>query len=228
VWEIALAVRAHIVGAMDIDAYPCFLDVEASGFGPESYPIAVAWSDGRGEIQRLLIDPRPISTWTQWDPAAEAVHGIERERLERNGWPPDFVAQRLTEELAGQIVYSDAPDFDAHWLRRLFQAVDQPPPFEIEDVDDLLLEAMRAPDEPVWQAVLRMERLKREVAAVSSGKHDAGYDVGYLLQLWRGATGHSVKMNHGIGPLPATSATGTFMRLKTRTAGAEARPPRPF
>jgi ribosomal protein S18 acetylase RimI-like enzyme len=210
---------------MDDGPYPSFVDVEASGFGPESYPIAVAWNDPRGEIQRLLIDPRPVPAWQQWDAAAEAVHGIERERLERNGWPPDYVVDRLNQELNGQTVYSDAPDFDAAWLRRLFSAVGQPLAFSIAQIDDLLIDTMRGDGEPIWRVVLRIAELKREIAAVSSGKHDAGYDVGYLLQLWRAAAGHQVKMNHGIGPLPATSATGTFLRLKQRHAGSA--PPAP-
>jgi hypothetical protein len=214
-----------MVGAMDDGPYPCFIDVEASGFGPASYPIAVAWNDPRGEIQRLLIDPRPVAEWQQWDAAAEAIHGIERERLERNGWPPNYVVDRLNQELYGETVYSDAPDFDADWLRRLFLAVAQPMAFTIAQIDDLLIDTMRADGEPVWRVVLRIAELKREIAAVSSGKHDAGYDVGYLLQLWRAAAGHAVKMNHGIGPLPATSATGTFLRLKQRSAGST--PPAP-
>jgi hypothetical protein len=207
------------------DPFPCFLDIEASGFGPESYPIAVAWSDPSGDIQRLLIDPTPIAAWRQWDSASQAIHGIDRERLERNGWAPDYVANRLAEDLHGQEVYSDAPDFDADWLRRLFQAVMLPQPFTVAQVDHLLIDTMRHGDEPVWRVLLRIEQLKCEIAAVSSGKHDAGYDVGYLLQLWRGAIGHQVKMNHGVGPLPATSATGTFMRLKKRGSTGETPPP---
>jgi hypothetical protein len=201
---------------METGGYPCFLDVEASGFGPGSYPIEVAWSDPVGEIRRYLINPAPIAAWTHWDAGAERVHGIDRERLVRNGWIPDYVATRIEEDLGARTVYTDAPDFDAFWLRRLFEAVGRRLPCQVEHVDELLLAEVRRPDEMAWQAMLRIEALKRQVAAVSAGKHSAGYDVGYLLQLWRAATGHAVKMNHGIGPLPTTTETGTFVRVTKR------------
>lgn len=194
--------------------FPCFLDVEATGFGPHSYPIEIAWSDEAGEIHRCLIDPTPVPAWTDWSSDAEQVHGIDRERLQRNGWPPEYVATRLTEELGGKTIYTDAPDYDARWVGRLFDAIGQPLPFRFDHVDELLLTIMRNPDDAVWQAMVRIDDLKREVAAVSTGKHSAGYDVGYLLQLWRRANGSAVKMNHGIGPLPETTATGTFARVK--------------
>lgn len=194
--------------------YPCFLDIEATGFGPESYPIEVAWSLPSGEIQRCLISPETVPEWTAWNPEAERVHGIDRDRLLRNGWPPDYVADRLVADLNGLTVYSDAPDFDHAWLARLFRVVGRPMPFTFDHIDELLLRTLRREDEAIWQALARIERLKRDVAAVSSGKHSAGYDVGYLLALWRRAIGEPVKMNHGIGPLPPVTATGTFQRLK--------------
>lgn len=199
---------------MGTDGFPCFLDVEATGFGPDSHPIEIAWSDEAGEIHRCLIDPTPVPEWTDWSAEAERVHGIDRDRLRRNGWPPDYVANLLTQALKDKTVYTDAPDYDGRWIARLFAAVGQPVPFRCEHIDELLLSILRTPEAPVWQAMVRIDQLKREVAAVSAGKHSAGYDVGYLLQLWRRARGDTVKMNHGVGPLPDTSATGTFLRLK--------------
>ena len=207
---------------MDPDGFPCFLDVEATGFGPDSYPIEIAWSDEAGEIHRCLIDPTPVPGWTDWSTDAEKVHGIDRERLKRNGWPPDYVASLLTQDLTGKTVYTDAPDYDSRWVTRLFAAIGQPLPFRFDHIDELLLSILRSPDGPVWQAMVRIDHLKREVAAVSTGKHSAGYDVGYLLQLWRRANGDAVKMNHGVGPLPDMSATGTFLRL-TLPLGTAAR-----
>ena len=76
-----------------------FLDVEASSFDDDSYPIELAWSDDRGEIQRFLI--RPLDGWDNWNEASEAIHGIERGG-QRNGWPADYVAERFTSDVRGE------------------------------------------------------------------------------------------------------------------------------
>jgi len=200
---------------MNDDLYPCFLDVEASGFGDDSYPIEIAWSNEAGDIQRYLINPASISEWQSWNIESEKIHHLDRPRLERNGWDPEFVASRLTEDLHSKTVYTDAPDFDASWVARLFTAVKQPMPFHCDHIDELLLTFLRKPDDAIWQVMLQIERIKNELAEFRSGSHSAGYDVGYLLQLWRNAHGDAVKMNHGIGPLPLTTVTGTFERVKS-------------
>lgn len=196
--------------------FPCFLDVEASGFGPQSYPIEVAWSLPDGEIARCLIDISDVPSWTHWDPAAEEVHGIDRDRLHRNGWSVAYVAERLATDLGGRRVFTDAPTFDQAWLERLYAAVDRDMPFTCEHVDELLLSQIRRDDEAIWQAILRVDALKAEVGDVRKGKHSAGYDVGWLLSLWRRAGGAPIKMHHGVGPLPPASPTGTFLRFKPR------------
>lgn len=191
---------------------PCFLDVEASSFAAESYPIELAWSDPSGEIRRFLIKPLP--EWTDWSSDSEGIHGIERGRVERNGWPVDYIAERLVEDLAGRTVYTDAPAFDSDWVERLFQAVGQPVPCHFDHVDELLIKRMRQPNQMIFEVMADIDDLKRAVKSVAVGKHSAGYDVGYLLQLWRAANGEAVKMNHGVGPLPRTTNTGTFIRVK--------------
>jgi hypothetical protein len=190
------------------------MDLEASGFSNDSYPISIAWNDPQGTIERILIAPNSVPTWTAWDPQAEIVHGLDRERLNRNGWGADYVADLLNRSLEGQTVYTDAPEFDTRWLDRLFAAVDKPRTFTIQHADDLLLPLLHRSYELEWQAVARLDTLKSKIRAVVPGQHDAGYDVGYLLQVWRAAQGHPVKMGHGIGPLPETTATGTFVRVK--------------
>jgi len=193
-----------------LDWYPCFIDIEASGFGPDSWPVSVAWSDSDGEISKLLIRPEP--SWTHWDTHAELVHGLDRERLMRNGHPVADVAARLSEKLGGGLAFSDAPDFDGGWLQTLFSAVGKPVPFRLDHADDLLVGAMLWPNELMWQAQARLDRVKEELHRTTSGRHDAGYDVGFLVALWRKAMGETVKMNHGIGPVPEVTATGSFKR----------------
>ena len=51
---------------------PAVLDVEASGFGRESYPIEVGYVLSGGQTYCSLI--RPLPEWTHWDPQAERVH----------------------------------------------------------------------------------------------------------------------------------------------------------
>jgi hypothetical protein len=195
-----------------IDWYPCFIDVEASGFGPESYPVSVAWCDHTGEIRKALVRPEP--SWTYWDPQAERVHGIDRQRLLDNGWSAADVAARLEEDLRGLLAFSDAPEFDSGWLGTLYRAIDRPMPFTLDHADDLLVGASLRGSEMLWQAQARLDRTKEELRATASGRHDAGYDVGFLVALWRRALGETVKMNHGIGPVPELTATGSFRRVK--------------
>lgn len=61
---------------MSLPAVPPILDVEAPGFGAGSYPIEVGYFLGDGTAYCTLI--KPAANWTHWDPAAEAVHGIDQ------------------------------------------------------------------------------------------------------------------------------------------------------
>jgi DNA polymerase III epsilon subunit-like protein len=108
-----------------------WLDVEASGFGPDSYPIEVGWATFEGETESVLIKPAP--GWAYWDTGAQAVHGIAPERLQAEGFAVDAVIARIAATTAGRLVLSDNPDFDRWWLGRLFAEADIPVPFTIED-----------------------------------------------------------------------------------------------
>ncbi len=193
-----------------IEWYPCFIDIEASGFGPESWPVSVAWCDHRGEIRKLLVRPAP--EWTYWDAEAERIHGLDRARLQAEGSALTEVAARLEADLKGLLAFSDAPDFDAGWLAALYRGLGRPTPFSLDNADDLLVGAMLRPGELLWQAQARLDRAKDELRTTASGRHDAGYDVGFLVALWRRALGETVKVNHGLGPVPQLTATGSFKR----------------
>lgn len=84
-----------------------FLDFEASSLARNSYPIEVGWvfEDGREESHLI----RPAPGWTDWDAAAEAIHGIARDTLEREGAPHDVVARRMVEVLDGHQLHASAP-----------------------------------------------------------------------------------------------------------------------
>ena len=116
---------------------PCLGDIEASGLAPESYPIEIAWSLPSGEIRSCLIQIHP-SWGDYWDPVAEAMHHISRERLRAEGLPAAEVAEQLNRVLAGEKVYFDGGGYDQHWLGRLFQVAGMKPSFNFRDFDSLL------------------------------------------------------------------------------------------
>ncbi|WP_202410235.1 hypothetical protein [Pseudomaricurvus sp. HS19] len=98
---------------------PVVIDVEASGFHPQSYPIEVGVALETGERFSRLILPYP--EWDHWSAEAELVHGISREKLQRFGRPGDQVAKELNSWLVGKSVYSDGWVLDKPWLIRLFE-----------------------------------------------------------------------------------------------------------
>ena len=94
------------------------IDVEASGFGFDSYPIevgVVTHSD-----QRLCFLIAPFSDWSYWDDNAESVHGISRHVLLDRGKHPIEVCCALNLLLRDTTVYSDAWVHDYDWINKLF------------------------------------------------------------------------------------------------------------
>lgn len=155
---------------------PCVLDFEASGLGPESYPIEVAWSDPSGAVESHYIDPAP--DWDDWDPEAEAIHWISRDLLRDEGKPVGWVATRLNAVLAGRVVYCDAPAFDQFWLRRLFQAADMKPAFQLGSFWDI------CPDPRLPQRTV--DRIWDQAEAERGGReHEADSDVRFLIAVYR-------------------------------------------
>lgn len=92
-----------------------FLDIEASGLHFGSYPIEICWVDETGVGESHPIRPAP--TWISWSDTSEALHGICRQMLEREGRDHDWVARRITEVLGkADAVFTDAPEWDqAGW-----------------------------------------------------------------------------------------------------------------
>jgi len=79
---------------------PLIVDVEASGFGGDSYPIEIGLALEDGSKFCTLIAPAP--DWTLWDDEAETVHRISRDILETYGKPMQDVANFLNDILAGK------------------------------------------------------------------------------------------------------------------------------
>jgi hypothetical protein len=122
------------------DRLHCVVDIEASGFGRQSYPIEIGWALADGRTGCLLVRPPPH--WTHWDPAAEKVHGISRDTLARHGREPVEVALHLNAELGSQVVYSDAWGHDYAWLSRLFDEAGMAPTFKLDAAASLFGETL--------------------------------------------------------------------------------------
>jgi hypothetical protein len=119
------------------------IDIEASGLHFDSYPIEVAiLVDGRRKS--WLIKPEP--KWQYWCNIAEGMHGITRERLQKEGLEAARVAIELNEFLGGSkaAFYSDAAYWDADWMDTLYFSINQVRQFHIDSIFDLLNDVQQA------------------------------------------------------------------------------------
>ncbi|MCH4813911.1 hypothetical protein [Vreelandella neptunia] len=108
-----------------------FIDIEASGLGPDSYPIELGWADTLGNGEGFLICPR--DEWSHWDPVAASIHGIARDELFERGLHVVDAAKKLNDMLGFETVYCDALDSDLVWISRLFDAAKLEPSFRVSD-----------------------------------------------------------------------------------------------
>jgi len=157
--------------------YPVFIDFEASSLNDDSYPIEVAWNDPDGTITSILI--KPHWSWTDWDPNAEELHGIARAEIEQRGVPPEDVCRRISEVVTGRM-HSDAPAYDGHWLKRLFDVTGGAAPLL---VGLSTIPAMKlACQQRGWFEEAR-EAARKEVGTI----HRAGADVEVLMKIFQKA-----------------------------------------
>jgi len=112
-----------------------FIDVEASGLGPSSYPIELGWADTLGNSEGFLICP--LDEWSHWDHVAESIHGIARDELFERGLHVVDAAEKLNDMLGFETVFCDASDSDLFWISRLFDAANIEPSFQLEDFHQL-------------------------------------------------------------------------------------------
>lgn len=150
---------------------PTILDIEASGFGRNSYPIEIGFVRPDGSPFCTLIHPQ--SDWQHWDEQACRLHGIQREHLLTHGKPPSQVARLLNEQLGGQTVYSDGWANDYTWLSILFDAAELTPRFKLENLQILLDEH----DTVLWHVTKDLVQQENAIE-----RHRASSDA-RLLQL---------------------------------------------
>ena len=114
-----------------------FIDIEASGLGPDSYPIEIGWALSDDRTESFLI--RPVPEWDHWDECAEDLHGISREQLFAKGVDASKAVRRLENALAlpDLTIVSDAASQDEFWLDRLFEQTSSVRRFAIVDIQHL-------------------------------------------------------------------------------------------
>jgi len=118
--------------------HPNIIDFEASGFGPESYPIEVGVIKANGERYCTLI--KPDECWQHWSEEAEDVHRISHDTLEEIGKPIRDVCFDLNEFLGDGDVFSDAWSHDHAWLMRMYDAANVHPTFQLRAIEFILNE----------------------------------------------------------------------------------------
>lgn len=151
-------------------ACPTIIDIEASGFGSYSYPIEVGVVKFNGERYCALIKPEP--DWDHWCDKAEAVHGISRDLLNRNGRNPREVCSELNEFLQDSMAFSDAWIHDNPWLTRLFFAARTNRSFHLSPIEYIATEE---------QLMLWDKTKKRLEQELTIERHRASGDA-YLIQ----------------------------------------------
>lgn len=164
---------------------PCVIDVEASGFGRGSYPIEVGFVLPDGVAVCTLV--RPAAGWTHWDGAAERLHGLSRELLQRHGRPPAEVAALLNRHLAGATIYCDSWAHDYAWLAILFEEAGMRPAFQLRHLHELLDEAAAAHWDHACDDIRASLHIERHRA--SSDARVLQLALGRVKALSTGATG---------------------------------------
>lgn len=118
-----------------------FLDLEASGLSPGSWPIEIGLAEVAedGEIASVsqLIRPDPGWSDDHWSSQSAAVHGIPRRALDAAPTAGE-VAQWTMDQMADRIAVSDAPSYDGRWLTMLLRIVDPEPRVRIVDFNQLV------------------------------------------------------------------------------------------
>jgi len=142
---------------------PAVMDIEASGFGQDSYPIEVGFVLPDAETFCSLIRPAP--GWTHWDDAAERLHRISQETVRVHGRDAREVAQELNERLHGLTLYCDGWAHDYVWLNVLFEAAGMSPSFKLDNLRTLLTEREAAFWGVVKKQVTTEMRLQRHRAS---------------------------------------------------------------
>ena len=108
-----------------------FIDFEASGIAPDSYPIEVAVVSSETSFSSLI---KPVRYWMHWSFDAQDMHGLSQDQLLQGGDTPYAVARNMNQLFSGQVLCSDSPQ-DVFWFDVLYEAADLMPTFELKPLE---------------------------------------------------------------------------------------------
>jgi len=153
------------------------IDFEASSLSRASYPIEVAWGRTPDAVISYLLNPEKMAGWTDWNTKSFELHHISRNLLIKKGEDPRRVAARMVQELAGEAVYSDEPQFDTLWKDRLLTDTGHDPGLiRIKNLKYYLNKIIK-----IHCPGKRYMDLFQEFSTAKSVCHRAGKDVIWLM-----------------------------------------------
>ncbi|MCH4091709.1 3'-5' exonuclease [Acetobacter sp.] len=161
-----------------------FLDNEASSLDIDSYPVEIAWVRENGRSESFLI--RPESHWTDWSEEAEALHGLSRDRLLREGSPAGVVARHFLATTENCRIVTDAPSFDRGWLQKLCEVVGEEAP-AIYPVLEAWVEALRSArrETSALEDATLLDQVRMREEKRTRRRHRALPDALELWRVWR-------------------------------------------
>lgn len=162
------------------------IDFEASCLpeNGQSFPIEVALARTDGSSHTWFIRPAPAWRYWDWDPEAEALHGISLDQLHKDGMPAAQVLSEMADFVGTANVYADA-DLDAYWLELLAHAAGKPMPFHVHFLGEYFVE--RGFTRP--QVVEALEAAKAYVPREHIARDDARRLAVVVRLLNEGGTG---------------------------------------
>ncbi|VUD58823.1 hypothetical protein TDB9533_02520 [Thalassocella blandensis] len=114
------------------------IDVEASGFSSDSYPVEIGIMLGSGASFEAII--KPTEDWTHWCEEAQGIHGLSRAFLHEFGQDVRVLCEHLNDFCEDQTLYSDAWVWDSFWINRLYAAAGMRPSFTCSPLEYFLSE----------------------------------------------------------------------------------------
>lgn len=114
-----------------------FMDIEASGWKKNSFPIEIAW--GNNFIKKNFII-KPAYNWDTdiWEEEAYNIHKIKKEDIKKEGKKISFIIEKMKENLKNKYVFSDSIEKDKIWLNMLLQDLKIDIFFNFLSIEELL------------------------------------------------------------------------------------------